>query len=128
MFIRITACRLADPLSGLLHQGLRAFHCSVILNPCLSSQSKALYRGHEGNEEFAPLFWTQTKAILRILSILSNVCPPVLESRQSPSVASVQSVVSLPPLRRLGLCVEIASPRPLFHSINQEQFVADPLE
>src|SRR2546428_8847983 len=27
MFIRITACRLADPLSGLLHQGLRAFHC-----------------------------------------------------------------------------------------------------
>src|SRR5260370_3498505 len=27
MFIRITACWLADPLSGLLHQGLRAFHC-----------------------------------------------------------------------------------------------------
>ena len=28
-FIRITACSLADPLSssGLLHQGLRAFHC-----------------------------------------------------------------------------------------------------
>jgi hypothetical protein len=27
MFIRITACLLADPLSGLLHQGLRTFHC-----------------------------------------------------------------------------------------------------
>ena len=27
MFIRITACWLADPLSGLLHQGLRPFHC-----------------------------------------------------------------------------------------------------
>ena len=29
VFIRITACSLADPLpiSGLLHQGLRAFHC-----------------------------------------------------------------------------------------------------
>jgi hypothetical protein len=26
MFIRITACLLADPLSGLLHQGLRTFH------------------------------------------------------------------------------------------------------
>ena len=26
MFIRITACWLADPLSGLLHQGLRTFH------------------------------------------------------------------------------------------------------
>ena len=27
VFIRITACLLADPLSGLLHQGLRTFHC-----------------------------------------------------------------------------------------------------
>ena len=26
MFIRITACLLAGPLSGLLHQGLRTFH------------------------------------------------------------------------------------------------------
>ena len=26
MFIRITACWLADPRSGLLHQGLRTFH------------------------------------------------------------------------------------------------------
>ena len=26
MFIRITACWLADPLPGLLHQGLRTFH------------------------------------------------------------------------------------------------------
>jgi hypothetical protein len=26
MFIRITACWLADPLLGLLHQGLRTFH------------------------------------------------------------------------------------------------------
>jgi hypothetical protein len=26
MFIRITACWLADPLSGLLHQGLQTFH------------------------------------------------------------------------------------------------------
>jgi hypothetical protein len=26
MFIRLTAGWLADPLSGLLHQGLRAFH------------------------------------------------------------------------------------------------------
>jgi len=40
MFIRITACWLADPLSGLLHQGLRACHCGHTRLGCYRLERK----------------------------------------------------------------------------------------